>query len=169
MRGDGFSTGFWTAFALFAVVALLFLHYGDKNGPSGDVETRVDTLFVRDTITREKAIVERVTILDTIRVPVVSVDTLRLRDTVFVYLAREQLMWSDSLATVYVSGIRPAVDSVVHYTQTTVVTVYKRQSAPRVSFGVQAGYGVSSNNGTIQARPYIGVGLNYRIGKNFKH
>ena len=120
---------------------------------------QVDTMYVHDTITRYKPeyVVRRV--VDSIRVPVPIHDTLRYADTVYVQLPREQLEWSDSLATVWCSGFLPAVDSVRHYVTTQVIPVTKRTPAPRWGIGVQAGYGASLDGLT----PYVGIGIHYNL------
>ena len=107
------------------------------------VEPIVDTVYYFDTITREKAVFYERRVLDTVLVPVDSI--IRTTDTVYVALEREQVVWEDSLARVWASGIRPRVDSVRHYVKNTVVTITTQEpapSAPRVSFGVSGGPGV---------------------------
>ena len=91
------------------VVAVLlgFLvgHNGCRNDPGETLTTRVDTLVIRDTIrvTEPKYITRRV--IDSIPYPVT--DTIRLRDTLFLLLERQQVTWEDSLARVYASGVNP--------------------------------------------------------------
>ena len=126
-----------------------------KTPPCGPPEVRVDTLTVRDTIVAYKPIVTVRRVVDTMEVPVPVRDT----DTVFVQLPREQLEWTDSLATVWVSGYRPAVDSVRHYTATQIITVTERTPAPRWALGIQAGVGA----GRAGLTPYVGVGVTYNL------
>ena len=126
-----------------------------KTPPCGPPEVRVDTLTVRDTIVAYKPILTFRRVVDTMTVPVPVHDT----DTVFVSLPREQLEWTDSLATVWVSGYRPAVDSVRHYMQTQIVTVTERTPAPRWALGIQAGVGA----GLAGLTPYVGVGVTYNL------
>lgn len=121
---------------------------------------KVDTLYLPDTIkvTEAKYITKRV--IDSIPYPVG--DTIRIRDTLFVYLEREQVRWEDSLAVVYASGINPQVDSVIHHTQQMVITkeipvIYTTKT--RWGIGIQAGVGASKDGLT----PYIGVGLSYNL------
>ena len=97
-------------------------------------------------------------------VPVV--DTLRLTDTLYVYLDREQVVWQDSLSRVYASGILPQIDSVHHFINERVVTreltrVVKKPC--RWGIGVHGGYGVGLDNGKVIASPYIGIGISYNI------
>lgn len=126
-----------------------------KTPPCEPPEVRVDTLTVRDTIVAYKPIVTVRRVVDTMTVPVPVRDT----DTVFVRLPREQLEWTDSLATVWVSGYRPAVDSVRHYTATQIITVTERTPAPRWALGIQAGVGA----GLAGLTPYVGVGVTYNL------
>ena len=126
-----------------------------KTPPSGPPEVRVDTLTVRDTIVAYKPIVTVRRVVDTMTVQVPVRDT----DTVFVQLPREQLEWTDSLATVWVSGYRAAVDSVRHYTATQIITVTERMPAPRWALGIQAGVGA----GRAGLTPYVGVGVTYNL------
>ena len=93
------------------------------------------------------------------------VDTLRVTDTLYVYLDREQVVWQDSLSRVYASGILPQIDSVRHFVKEIVVNrevsvPYKIKS--RWGLGVQAGYG-AYYDGKIRTAPYIGVGISYNI------
>lgn len=120
-------------------------------------EIRVDTLLVHDTITRYKAIYEVRRVVDSILVPVT--DTIRYKDTVFVQLPREQLEWSDTLSTVWVSGYRPSVDSVRHYTTTRIISVTERVPAPRWGIGIQGGIGAGKDGLT----PYVGIGVHYNL------
>lgn len=124
------------------------------------VATKVDTLLVHDTVrvTEARYITRRV--VDSVAVPVPVTDTLRLRDTLYVYLEREQVAWEDSLARVYASGIRPQVDSVIHFRRDMVVTkevpVVRKT---RWGVGVQAGVGA----GKAGLTPYVGVGVSYNV------
>lgn len=129
---------------------------GEGGGPAYVV--KVDTLIRRDTVAVYKPKVVEVVKVDTMRVSVR--DTLRLRDTLYLELPREQVRWSEEgVADVWASGYRPAVDSVKVYRETRVVEVEKRLPERRWGVGIQAGYGVGAGGVT----PYVGVGLQYRI------
>lgn len=148
------------AVILTILVAFLVGHEVGRNGQEQAVITKVDTLVIRDTIKQiEPVLVERKVVkVDTLQVT----DTLTLRDTLFILLEREQIRWEDSLAVVYASGIRPAVDSVIHYTRDRIVTiettrVVKEKS--RWGLGIQAGAGMSTQ-GVV---PYVGVGVSWNI------
>ena len=132
-----------------------------KKAVESTIVERVDTLVIRDTtkVTEPKYITRRV--VDSILVPVV--DTVRLTDTLYIFLEREQIRWEDSLSVVYASGYKPQVDSVIHYTENLVITkekvVYKTKKT-HWGIGVQVGAGVGING---KFTPYAGVGVSYNI------
>ena len=136
-----------------------------KNRLLKDIEERVDTLYIFDTITQYEPILEeRVTIRKEF-VPVVQQDTIWQHDTLYVALDREQVIWQYSLARLYASGIYPKIDSVQHYISERVI--YKEIVVPKVKktrwgIGVHAGYGVQFGK-EITAAPYVGVGVSYNI------
>ena len=145
--------------AAFITSSLLGYRKG-RQGQEVTIETKVDTLVIRDTIKQiEPLFVERKVVkIDTLAVR----DTLTLRDTLYVFLEREQIRWEDSLAVVYASGVNPQVDSVIHYTNDriiTIETVKTIKEKSRWGVGIQAGVGV----GTKGVSPYVGIGVNYNI------
>lgn len=144
-----------------AVAVLLGFLIGQRCPRNGGGETltpKVDTLVIRDTIKVTEAISVTKRVVDSIPYPVT--DTLRMRDTLYVILEREQIRWEDSLAVVYASGVMPHVDSVIHHTENLIITkeipVIKKT---RWGIGVQAGAGVGKDGLT----PYVGVGMSYNI------
>ena len=131
-----------------------------RNDPGGTPTPKVDSLFIRDTfkVTEPKYITRSV--VDSIPYPVT--DTIRVRDTLFVILERQQVTWEDSLARVYASGIDPHVDSVIHFTQDLIITKeipVIQIKKTRWGIGVQAGVGAGKDGLT----PYVGVGLSYSL------
>lgn len=145
--------------ATLAIASVLAFYIGRKTAISGDfpgTNEKTDTLYVHDTITVAKAVKIEKRIIDTLRVPVPVPGP---RDTVWLELPREAVEWSDSLCTVYASGVFPQVDSVRHYTTTAIVTrtVYRDTSPWGV--GVIAGYGAGASGLT----PFVGVGVSYRL------
>lgn len=143
-----------------ACLGFIIGHRSCKNRPVEPPIVKVDTLFIHDTI---KAVVPKIItkrVVDSIPYPVG--DTIRMRDTLFMILEREQIRWEDSLAVVYASGVDPRVDSVIHFTQNQIIT--KEIPAIQVKrtrwgIGVQAGYGAGKDGLT----PYVGVGLSYNL------
>ena len=129
-----------------------------KRGQGEPPAIKVDTLLIRDTIkvTEPRFVTRRV--VDSIPYPVT--DTIRMRDTLYVLLERQQVTWEDSLAMVYASGINPQVDSVIHFRKDMVIT----RDIPvtiktRWGVGIQAGVGAGKGGLT----PYVGVGVTYNI------
>ena len=130
-------------------------------GDPGETPTpKVDTLYVRDTIRVAEPIVVTRRVVDSVLVPVT--DTIRMRDTMYVWMERDQIRGEDSLSVVYASGILPHVDSVIHYTEKMVITkeipVVEVRRA-RWGIGFQAGMGASRQG----LSPYVGVGVTYNV------
>lgn len=149
-------TGIGVAAAL--IISFLVGQRCPRNGGGETPTIKVDTLVIRDTIKVTEAISVTKRVVDSIPYPVT--DTLRMRDTLYVFLEREQIRWEDSLSVVYASGVMPQVDSVIHHTENLIITkeipVIQKT---RWGLGVHAGYGASKDGLT----PYIGVGISYNI------
>ena len=131
-----------------------------RNAPGETPTPKVDTLFIRDTfkVTEPKYITRRV--VDSIPYPVT--DTIRMKDTLYVLLERQQVTWEDSLARVYASGVNPQVDSVIHFTNDLIITKeipVIQVKKTRWGIGFQAG-ATADKNGVL---PYVGVGVSYNI------
>lgn len=151
---------FFIGVALAACLGFLVGRRCPRNAPGEPPTPKVDTLFIRDTfkVTEPKYITKRV--IDSIPYPVD--DTLRLRDTLWMFLERQQVTWEDSLARVYASGVNPQVDSVIHFTQEMVITKeipVIQVKKTRWGIGFQAG-ATADKNGVL---PYVGVGVSYNI------
>ena len=149
--------------ALLASAATLFLdrHIGHHPGPETVVKTVVDTLVIRDTIRITQPVPVTVRVRDTIRVPVTVPGKT---DTVWAQLPREEKIYQDSTFRAVVSGVMPSLDTIDVYRKTTTVTITNtvQLPAPRLSWGVQAGVGVTTSGSVM---PYLGVGVQYRLGK----
>lgn len=151
----------WTA-AVFLSGVNIGRHCPQKR-PSEPPKIKTDTFYVHDTITFAKPVSAKRKPIGTALVPVA--DTVRIRDTLFLPLVREQVVWRDSLSAVYASGVRTQIDSVRHFVSERVIvkeipaiTVKKT----RWGLGVQVGYGVPMG-GRWQAVPYVGVGVSYNL------
>lgn len=147
-------------FALLIVGAIGFIagRKTAKNGGESTIIERVDTLVIRDTIVsyKPKYITKRV--VDTTFVPVP--EYIERNDTIFALMEREQVVWQDSLARVYASGINPEVDSVFHYrTEKVINHIVPVKVQSRWGLGVQGGVGFGKDGLT----PYVGVGVQYNI------
>lgn len=127
--------------------------------PTIVVKTVRDTLVVHDTITAYKPVPFNVYVVDTMWVPV----TVNKTDTVWAQFPRTAKVYQDSTYRAVVSGFRPSLDTISVYQRTKVITVTNnvRIPPPRWSWGVQAGLGV---NATGSLTPYIGVGIQCRLG-----
>lgn len=147
-------------FAILVVGAVCFIA-GRKTAKKGGFETiveRVDTLVIRDTIVayKPKYITKRVVETEYVPVP----EYIERNDTIYAVLEREQVVWEDSLARIYASGINPQVDSVMHYrTEKVINHIIPVKANPRWGVGLQGGVGVGKNGLT----PYVGVGVQYNI------
>ena len=129
-----------------------------KKGGEGTIVERVDTLVIRDTIVayKPKYITKRVVETEYVPVP----EYIERNDTIYAVLEREQVMWEDSLARIYASGINPQVDSVMHYrTEKVINHIIPVKANPRWGVGLQGGVGVGKGGLT----PYVGVGVQYNI------
>lgn len=155
-------------FAVITTIMVVHFSYviGRRDGFNSAVEggtEKVDTLYLQDTIVQYEPILEERVVLKKVPVPVT--DTLRIHDTLYVYLEREQVVWQDSLSKIYASGILPQVDSVQHFIKERVIT--RERTIPvkqkcRWGVGVTAGYGLQIGR-EVKGSPYIGVGINYNI------
>lgn len=135
---------------------------GQKKPTISETE-KVDTLYLRDTIVQYEPILEERVVLKKVPVPVT--DTLRIHDTLYVYLEREQVVWQDSLSRVYASGILPQIDSVQHFVAERVVTRELTQVVKkpcRWGIGFHVGYGIQLGE-QVKTAPYIGAGVSYNI------
>ena len=85
-------------------------------------------------------------------------------DSIEVPIAIEQKRYDDSLYTAWVSGFRPALDSIKLHQPEIVTTITKTivQKAPRLSLGLSVGPGVSIDRDHHMGI-YVGFTANYRL------
>ena len=150
--------------AVAVLIGFLIGQQHPQKSPVEPIKEKVDTLLIFDTITLTKPVFVEKIQLDSVYMPVT--DTLWKRDTLYVYLEREQIQWQDSLCRVYASGINPQVDSVTHFVQETIIN--REISVPvkvksRWGLGIQVGYGAGVNGKQVYLTPYVGVGISYNI------
>lgn len=145
---------------LLILIGILIGQKHQQKQPLEPTETKVDTLFVRDTIMQYKPIFVDKIKVDSVLVPVK--DTIVIRDSVYIYMDREKVTWRDSLCEVYASGIMTSVDSVKHFQEYKYITI-ERQVPVKVKshwgLGINAGYGYGKGGLT----PYVGVGISYNL------
>ena len=134
-----------------------------QRGPVTETRIERDTVW-RDTIINHPEPAEAKATGDTIYVKVpytLAADTIH--DSIAVALPVEQKRYEDSLYTAWVSGYRPALDSIrlslPEITTTITKTIVK--PSPRLSVGVQLGAGL----GVFSRQPdiYAGVGVSWRL------
>ena len=127
---------------------------------------QVDTIYIHDTIRIVKPVPQRIKTVDTFRI--VLKDTIREKDTVYLNLPREQKIYREENYHAWISGYRPALDSIHIFRNThqviTSTTIPQKPAKPRRwGIGIQAGYGLTYQQNTIQPVPYIGIGLSYHL------
>ena len=146
--GIAVAFGFWSAY-----------HFRYEPPEPPEVVVQVDTLVVHDTLTAYKPVPFNVYVVDTLYVPV----KVESSDTVWVELPRVAKVYQDSTYRAVVSGYLPSLDTISVFQRTTTITKIERVAipAPRWSWGVQAGVGATKDG----LGPYIGVGIQYRLGK----
>ena len=150
---------FWTTVAL--VFGLLCFTLGRRSvrTPSPSPErVRVDTLVVRDTITRERPVYVRAYVRDSIYI--------YRHDTLYVTLPREVKVYEDSNYRAEVSGYEPSLDRIDVYptTRTITQTVTRTETVKKRTpwgVGVQVGYGKYGSE--FYPGMYVGVGLSYNL------
>ena len=97
--------------------------------PQAEVVTKTDTLTVRDTIKEICPVYVEKTRTDTMLVAVT--DTVTVSDTVYIVLDREQRHYRGDDYEAWVSGYRPALDSIYVYPQTRYITTENISVEPR--------------------------------------
>ena len=145
--------------AAAACLGFLAGHHCRRIDPGEPPTVKVDTLVIRDTITREKPVFVTSVVYDTIRA---YFTTIR-HDTVEVQVPMERRVYQeDSLYRAVVSGWHPSLDSLTIYPKETIITITKPEVIPvrkRWGLGVQAGMGACKDGLT----PYVGVGVSYNL------
>lgn len=148
---------------LVGMVAGWFVRKGVTERHGLETVVGLDTLVIRDTVReRYPVYVERM-VTDTMLVALT--DTVRVSDTVYVCLPREQKRYADTNYVAWVSGYRPRLDSIEVYQATRYVTkeIILPGPARRWGIGIQAGYGIGLAGGKVTGMPYIGVGISYDL------
>ena len=144
---------------VFASAAYLLLsHLCRRDTPPKIKEIGVpDTLIVWDTIFIDKPIWVTSKVRDSVRFAVPKAQTDTVHDTVYFYLPQQEIVWTDSLCSVYAHGINPVIDSVKHFLPTK--TIIPKPNPKKWGIGIQAGYGASEDG----LSPYIGIGVTYSL------
>lgn len=129
------------------------------------IVTKVDTLYLHDTLRIEKPAPKIIRYIDTILIELK--DTIHIKDTIYLKLPKEQKIYQNENYQAWISGHRPELDSIHIYRNTqqiiTSTTIQQKQKKCRWSIGIQAGYGFTLQNNTIKTAPNIGFGLSYNL------
>ena len=131
-----------------------------------DPTIQYDTVWTHDTTTIIRPEPHYVRITDTMLIAVPVVDTVHVRDSVYITLPREEKVYADSTYRAVVSGYAPSLDSISVYPTTAIVHVpVTKYVAKRWGIGVQVGAGVQYGaiRKQVDVGPYIGVGISYNI------
>ncbi len=148
---------------LAGMVAGWFIRKGVAESDAHETVARSDTLVVRDTVRERYPVYVERTVTDTMLVALT--DTVRVSDTVYVRLPREQKRYADTNYVAWVSGFRPSLDSIEVYQATRYVTKEIILPGPpkRWGIGIHAGYGIGLAGGKVTGVSYIGIGISYNI------
>jgi len=142
-------------FIIFILIILNLYQYNHKDITKiNTVETRQDTVVIRDTVKIDKPIPIYIkSEPDTLYIP--SIDST-------VTIDKETKLYKDSLYEVQVSGIRPNLDYINVYPKTTYITKEKIsyvEKKRRFNHGIQVGVGW----GLVNRKPdvFVGYGFQY--------
>lgn len=151
-------------FLLAAGIAVAFglwsaHHFRYEPPEPPEVVIQVDTLVMHDTLVTYKPVPFNVYVVDTMWVPVPVPGG---RDTVWAELPRESKSYQDSTYRAVISGYLPSLDTISVYQRTVYIDKVERVKVEpsRWSWGVQTGLGYGAGG----VSPWIGVGIQYRIG-----
>ena len=151
---------------LLTVLSIILLattiYYANNTQVKYETVTKNDTIVIHsfDTITIEKT---NISYRD-----VIVLDTIYLKDTSLVV---EQKVFSDSISTIFISGVNPELDSIEYRLSrdTVKIEIEKIQTIKEkdnffknrfvVTAGVYAGYGLLNRQPDI----YVGLGFGIRI------
>lgn len=150
---------------ILTVLASFYIFTRCQDGRPGkkELETVRDTVILKDTVIITRPLSEVRSPRDTIIIalPEISIEMPQdtVHDTVYVRLPTENIVWTDSLCSVYAHGVMTEIDSVLHFNTSMLIYQEEKPRPKRWGLGVQAGYGASRDGLT----PYIGFGLTYNI------
>lgn len=136
-----------------------------KGGQDAEIVIQEDTIYIYDTIRIEKPVLKLSRITDTFLVR--TVDTIRLKDTLYLALPREQKMYKEEDYQAWISGYRPELDSIHIFRNThqiiTSTTIQPKPKPRRWGVGIQAGYGLILQENKLKPSKYIGIGVSYNL------
>lgn len=131
-----------------------------RNGREPQIEVKVDTLYIHDTILVEKPFLQKLAVIDTLRLPVPIKDTVTLHDTIQITTPIRRLH-------LHRAGLR--LSSRPRHHQDLQHHSVRHERDPRDSppkrwhLGLQAGYGLCIHAGQPKFTPYVRVGVSYSL------
>lgn len=138
-----------------------------KRAISNDTKVivQLDTLYIYDTIRIENPLPKIIKKIDTFLVQ--TRDTIRIKDTLYLALPREQKTYKDKNYQAWISGYRPELDSIHIFRNTqqliTSTTIQPKPKPKRWGIGIQVGYGFILQQKTLKPTPYVGIGLSRNL------
>ena len=145
---------------LLTVLACFFAFKAcDRANEPEDKPVAEHIIYIRDTLTVHVPLQVTRKIVDTVRLIVTKTQIDTVHDTVYVWMPIENVVWTDSLCSVYAHGVMTEIDSVRHYNESKLIYPETNPRPKRWGIGIQAGYGASKDGLT----PYLGFGISYAI------
>lgn len=144
---------------LTAAAFALGWHCGKGDRAPAEAIPGLRTVLVRDTVRivappAVKTVVRRDTV---VAAPLADSDS----DSTEVRLALESHEYSGENYRAYISGWEARLDSLVLTAPVARITIPTAPTPRRISFGIQAGVGMTPAG----VQPYVGVGIGIRLGK----
>ena len=129
------------AFVIGAVAGMLLSRHCLVFHHQSELIVQTDMLTIRDTIVEKHPVYVTNTRIDTMLVAVT--DTVTVNDTVYVRIGSEQKHYKGKGYEAWVSGYRPALDSIYVFPETRYITeeISPTAKPKRWGIGVQVGYG----------------------------
>ena len=143
----------WILISVLAVLAVIGWLRPRAKGEAMYVR---DTLVVRDTVRDSvpKPVLVRFDHWDTLPVYIRDIDTLRLRDSIYIPVPIERKEYRTDDYHAVISGWHPRLESIEVYRQTRTITVTPKKKrwgiGPTIGVGVPGGW-------------YVGIGVSYDL------
>ena len=168
-------------YVLSAIIIIILFCILHNEISSRNIEPQIitvhDTTIVTQERIKEKEKVKYVTNTDTFFVYQNTIDSLFIKDTVYIQIPIEHKQYTDTFTTdttktildIKYSGYKASLDGIYvqsSFTQKERIKVKHTGFGQFVGIGVHVGYGANINpiNKTLQPAPYIGVGITYGWG-----
>lgn len=151
------------AFVIGAAAGMLLSRHCPVFRPQSELVVQTDTLTIRDTIVENRPVFVESIRTDTLLIAIR--DTVKVLDTMYVVISREQKHYIGDDYEAWVSGYRPVLDSIYVFPETRYITeeISPTAEPKRWGIGVQVGYGMSLPQGKPEIAPYIGIGISYNL------